>query len=149
MEFYKDNSVSLEVREQCKLTCDYLSKELALKKKHDKNMKEYQENLSKIPKKIYPIPDESVTQDDMHNYGYSWNGMLPLSYEKAKELWNKSLPIYHLCSDDSEAAIAEFKDIEDWNLTSEDMFGIEWDAWKEYCKKENNYAECNISRFFK
>lgn len=141
MELSKDNSVSLEVREQCKLTCDYLSKELALKKKHEKNMKEYQEKLSKIPEKFYLIPDESVTQDDMHNYGYSWNGMLPLSYEKAKELWNKGLPIYHLSRNDSEAAIDELEDIEDWNLTSEDMFGIEWDDWKEYCKKENLYRE--------
>lgn len=141
MEFAKDKSVSLEVREECKLACDYLSKELALKKQHDKNFTDYRDKVLQIPENIYPVPDESITKEDMHNYGYSWNGMLPLSYGKAKEFWNKGLPIYHLSSNDSEALIDELKDFEDWNLTPENLFGIEWDVWKEYCKKEDLYRE--------
>ena len=141
MEFAKDKSVSLEVREECKLACDYLSKELALKKKHDKNFADYKDKVLQIPKNIYPVPDESVTEEDMYTYGYKWSGMIPLSFEKAKELWNQGFPIYHLTSNNTESLLDEKDDFEYWNETSENMFGIEWDVWKQHCREEKLYRE--------
>lgn len=141
MDFSKDKSISLEVREQCKLTCDYLSKELALKKKHDMNFADYKDKVLQIPKNIYPVPDESVTEEDMYTYGYKWSGMIPLSFEKAKELWNQGFPIYHLTSNNTESLLDEKDDFEYWNETSENMFGIEWDVWKQHCREEKLYRE--------
>lgn len=58
------------------------------------------------------MPDPSITVGDMKKYGYSWDGMLPLSEAVATELYEKEdLPIFLLYSDGSESASDSVDDI--------------------------------------
>ena len=46
------------------------------------------------------MPDEKVTIADMNAFGYSYEGMLPLSAEKALEMYDKDLaPVFLLYPD--------------------------------------------------
>lgn len=54
----------------------------------------------------FQMPDPEVTVKEMNEYGYLWDGMLPLSKEVAEELFGeKNLPVYRLYGDDSEGLI--------------------------------------------
>lgn len=66
-----------------------------------------------------------ISKSEMNNYGYLWDGMIPLPKELAEIAWLKGcLPVYKLYEDDSESMIEEY---EDFKYHSEDLgiFGIE------------------------
>ena len=42
----------------------------------------------------YPMPDEQVSTPDMQEYGYSYDGMLPVTRERALELDAAGLTVY-------------------------------------------------------
>ena len=44
----------------------------------------------------YPTPDEQVSTPDMQKYGYSYDGMLPVTRERALELDAAGLTVYVL-----------------------------------------------------
>ena len=44
----------------------------------------------------YPMPDEQVSTPDMQEYGYSYDGMLPVTRERALELDAAGLTVYVL-----------------------------------------------------
>jgi hypothetical protein len=75
--------------------------------------------------KIYP--DNRLTKKDMHTYGYGWDGMLPLSKERALEFWHMDIPVFLLYPDDTEAQVDYEEDIEN----HDGMCGIEYDEWEE------------------
>lgn len=66
-------------------------------------------------------PDDEISISDMKDYGYTWDGMYPLSQKKALELFDNNLPVYKLYNDDTEAGIDERDEI----LEYSGMFGIE------------------------
>ena len=79
----------------------------------------------------YPMPDESMTLEGMYAYGYTENDMLPLSKERAAELFEQDVPVYMLY-DDNSANMAIDRDDIDGHIG---MFGVnreEWDAAREY-----------------
>ena len=51
------------------------------------------------------LPDYTVTQEDMHAYGYTWDGMLPVSGAAAKTLAFCGLTLYELRSNDTEGMV--------------------------------------------
>ena len=51
------------------------------------------------------LPDYAVTQERMHGYGYSWDGMLPLTRQTALRLWGMGLQVYKLNTNDTEAEV--------------------------------------------
>ena len=73
------------------------------------------------------LVDPSVTPANMHAYGYTWDGMILLSKERALELFDSGYGIYRLYEDDAEGAADCREAIEDFD----GMFGIENPAWVE------------------
>ena len=51
----------------------------------------------------YPMPDEQVSAPDMQEYGYFYDGMLPVTRERALELDAAGLTIYVLHEDNTES----------------------------------------------
>ena len=43
---------------------------------------------------VYPMPDEQVSTPDMQEYGYTYDGMLPVTRERALELDAAGLTVY-------------------------------------------------------
>ena len=79
----------------------------------------------------YPMPDPQLTISDRDAYGYTENDMLPLSKERAVELFEQDVPVYMLY-DDNSANMAFDRDDIDGHIG---MFGVnreEWDTTREY-----------------
>ena len=76
-----------------------------------------------------PMPDPTLTVDDMRSYGYLDGDMLPLSKDRAMELLEHDITVYMLYPDDVEEMVFEAEDI----IKHDGMFGItrpDWDAVK-------------------
>lgn len=76
-----------------------------------------------------PMPDPTLTVDDMRSYGYLDSDMLPLSKDRAMELLEHDITVYMLYPDDVEEMVFEAEDI----IKHDGMFGItrpDWDAVK-------------------
>ena len=79
-----------------------------------------------------PMPD-SISMEEMYAYGYAWDGMLPLSEEKALELLDADLSIFRLYEDGSEGMLDTKEEI----FSHNGLFGVEREAWAEYLKSLN------------
>ena len=76
-----------------------------------------------------PMPDPTLTVDDMHSYGYLDSDMLPLSKDRAMELLEHDITVYMLYPDNAEEMVFEAEDI----IKHDGMFGVtrpDWDAVK-------------------
>ena len=75
------------------------------------------------------MPDPSMSVEAMNAYGYTDSDMLPLSKERALELFERDVPIYMLYEGNTEAMAFEAEDI----VLFSGCFGItreDWDAVK-------------------
>ena len=75
------------------------------------------------------MPDPSMSIEAMNAYGYTDSDMLPLSKERALELFERDVPIYMLYQGNTEAMAFEAEDI----VLFSGCFGItreDWDAVK-------------------
>ena len=75
------------------------------------------------------MPDPSMSIEAMNAYGYTDSDMLPLSKERALELFERDVPIYMLYDGNTEAMAFEAEDI----VLFSGCFGItreDWDAIK-------------------
>ena len=61
-----------------------------------------------------------MTKEDMHNFGYMWDGMFPLTKEGAVMLHDVGYPIFLLHSDNTESLVRECCEI----YEHEGMFGM-------------------------
>ena len=59
----------------------------------------------------YPMPDEQVSTPDMLKYGYSYDGMLPVTRERALELDAAGLTVYVLHEDNTESMVFDPQEI--------------------------------------
>ena len=76
-----------------------------------------------------PMPDPTLTVDDMRSYGYLDSDMLPLSKDRAVELLENDITVYMLYPDNAEEMVFEAEDI----IKHDGMFGVtrpDWDAVK-------------------
>ena len=76
------------------------------------------------------MPGPSVSIESMNAYGYTDSDMLPLSKERALELFERDVPVYMLYDDNSEGMAFEAEDI----VLFSGCFGIsreDWDAIKD------------------
>ena len=48
------------------------------------------------------LPDYTVSQEQMHEYGYAWDGMLPVRIRTARVLYGTGVELYRLGKDDTE-----------------------------------------------
>ena len=81
------------------------------------------------------LPDPSITVPDMQEYGYSWDGMLPLKEEAALHLYEKEdMQIFLLYEDGSESIPDSTEDIKA-HAEKGGIFGVhkeDWNALTEY-----------------
>ncbi|MCX4269372.1 MAG: ArdC-like ssDNA-binding domain-containing protein [Lachnospiraceae bacterium] len=90
---------------------------------------------------IDALPDPVIGLSEMEEYGYTWNEMLPLTQEKALELFDHDLPVYLLHEDGSETTVDDRKQI----IGHEGIFGIEKGDWENEKKLRTMLAEVEES----
>ena len=86
---------------------------------------------------IDALPDPMIGLSEKREYGYTWNEMLPLTQEKALELFDHDLPVYLLHNDGSETTVEDRKQITE----HEGIFGIEKGDWENERKLRSMQAE--------
>ena len=77
------------------------------------------------------VPDRTITQDEMMEYGYEWGGMIPLREQTAEKLYDAGLEIFVLNQDNSEASI-DSKDYLTDHAERGGIFGVEKVAWARF-----------------
>ncbi|NLP35574.1 MAG: DNA repair protein RadC [Clostridiales bacterium] len=80
-----------------------------------------------IQEHTYPLPDPDISIKDCNSYGYLDDEMLPLSRERAAELFEQGLSVYLLYEDDTEAMAFDLEDIDNHS----GIFGIHRTDWIE------------------
>ncbi len=75
---------------------------------------------------IDALPDPMIGISEMLNYGYTWGEMLPLTQERALELFDHDIPVYLLHEDGSETTVENRKQLTE----HEGIFGIEKGDWE-------------------
>ena len=77
-----------------------------------------------------PLPDSTISIKEMQEYGYSWDGMLPLGQEAAERLFTQEdIEVFRIYEDNTESAVADISDL--WEHADKGgMFGIEKSAWE-------------------
>ena len=75
----------------------------------------------------YPMPDEQVSTPDMQKYGYSYDGMLPVTRERALELDAAGLTVYVLHEDNTESMVFDPQEIMDHG----GLFGVDREEWEK------------------
>ena len=74
----------------------------------------------------YPMPDTSIGFLEMYQYGYTdGNTMLPLTKERAMELFMQDVPVFLLYGDNTEAMALDAEDIS----SHTGVFGVEREEW--------------------
>lgn len=74
----------------------------------------------------YPMPDTSIGFLEMYQYGYTdGNAMLPLTKERAMELFLQDVPVFLLYGDNTEAMALDAEDIS----SHTGVFGVEREEW--------------------
>ena len=74
----------------------------------------------------YPMPDTSIGFLEMYQYGYTdGNAMLPLTKERAMELFMQDVPVFLLYADSTEAMALDAEDIS----SHTGVFGVEREEW--------------------
>ena len=74
----------------------------------------------------YPMPDTSIGFSEMYQYGYTdGNTMLPLTKERAMELFMQDVPVFLLYGDNTEAMALDAEDIS----SHTGVFGVEREEW--------------------
>ena len=75
----------------------------------------------------YPMPDEQVSTPDMQEYGYFYDGMLPVTRERALELDAAGLTVYVLHEDNTESMVFDSQEIMDHG----GLFGVDREEWEK------------------
>ena len=92
---------------------------------------EMDEKMTELPplpelEQGYPMPDTSIGFLEMYQYGYTdGNTMLPLTKERAMELFMQDVPVFLLYADSTEAMALDAEDIS----SHTGVFGVEREEW--------------------
>ena len=102
------------------------------------------ETIRVAQEEIDALPDGMVGLSEMHEYGYAWDEMLPLTKDMASELFGEDVSVYQLHADGSEALVEDRAALQE----HDGLFGVEkgdWNAYKEYqsMKQELEDSEPN------
>lgn len=81
------------------------------------------------------LPDYTVSQEQMHEYGYTWDGMLPVRIRTARVLYGAGVELYRLGKNDTEGKVesGEFED-------TDSLYGVEKPAWQAFIDSERGRA---------
>ena len=92
---------------------------------------EMDEKMTELPplpelEQGYPMPDTGIGFSKMYQYGYTdGNTMLPLTKERAMELFLQDVPVFLLYGDNTEAMALDAEDIS----SHTGVFGVEREEW--------------------
>ena len=92
---------------------------------------EMDEKMTELPplpelEQGYPMPDTGIGFQEMYQYGYTdGNTMLPLTKERAMELFMQDVPVFLLYADSTEAMALDAEDIS----SHTGVFGVEREEW--------------------
>ena len=75
----------------------------------------------------YPMPDSEVSVSDMQEYGYFYDGMLPVTRERALELDAAGLTVYVLHEGNTESMVFDTEEI----MEHGGLFGVEHEEWEQ------------------
>ena len=75
----------------------------------------------------YPMPDEQVSTPNMQEYGYFYDGMLPVTRERALELDAAGLTVYVLHEDNTESMVFDPQEI----MEHGGLFGVDREEWEK------------------
>ena len=75
----------------------------------------------------YPMPDSKVSVSDMQEYGYLYDGILPVSKERALELDAAGLTVYLLHEDNTESMVFDTEEI----MEHGGLFGVDYEEWEQ------------------
>ena len=114
-----------------------LAEKLALME--DKGLAGVGKVMAEAQAEIDDLPDPMIGLCEMHDYGYDWSEMLPLTKDRALELWDDDFPIYLLHVDGSETMADDREEIEEHG----GIFGIEKEDWmrERSLERDNDIAE--------
>ena len=88
-----------------------------------------------------PMPDPTITVQEMNEYGYKWDGMLPLQGEVARRLFeNEGVEIYRIYGDNTEGAVLNADEISE-HAAQGGIFGVEKKAWQRHLEKPQKEQE--------
>ena len=89
------------------------------------------------------MPDDTISIDEMKDYGYSWAGMLPMREEAAAEVM-KSCTIYRLYGDDTEGMVMTAAEIKP-HADKGGIFGVEKVDWIAALERQNPLKAAEMS----
>ena len=78
-----------------------------------------------------PMPDPTISIKDMQDYGYVWNGMLPLQQEAAERLFHEDLEVFRIYEDGSEGVVTDLDDLRG-HAEKGGLFGVDKEAWQAF-----------------
>lgn len=124
-EEHGDNAACVIVDGDGKLVLDDVWNGFDDLKEHFKSRTAEEQRIDEPIQHDYPMPDPTVSIDDRNAYGYTSDELLPLSKERAIELWEQDLTVYLLYEDNTEAMAFDREDIDN----HDGFFGIEKTDW--------------------
>ena len=78
------------------------------------------------------LPDYAVTNEDMHAYGYTWDGMLPITGAAAKTISKLGVTVYELTPTDNEYEVKATELFDD----KDKLFGVEKPDWNAFIQSD-------------
>ena len=103
------------------------------------------ETIKVAEEEIDFLPDGMVGLSQMHEYGYSWDEMLPLTKDRASELFGEDVSVYQLHADGSETLVEDRAALQG----HDGLFGVEksdWSAYLEYQSMKQELEDSEPSR---
>ena len=82
--------------------------------------------------KVDLLPDYAVTNEDMHAYGYTWDGMLPITGAAAKTISKLGVTVYELTPTDNEYEVKATELFDE----KDKLFGVEKPDWNAFIQSD-------------
>ena len=102
-----------------------------LQRAHIKEQKQHAQTEEKEQTQKIPLPDDTISRKEMQDYGYSWDGMLPLRQEAAEKLFSQDIEVFRIYEDGTEGAVTDHSDLQE-HAANGGIFGVEKDAWEAF-----------------
>ena len=140
-EEHGDNAACVIVDNDSKLVLEDVWNGFGDLKEYFDSIATEEQNIEEPMQHDYPMPDPKVSIDDRNAYGYTADELLPLSKERAIDLWEQDLTVYLLYEDNTEAMAFDREDIDNHS----GLFGIEKADWLTIQEYEEVKGNGNLS----
>ena len=117
-----------------------------LQRAHIKEQKQHAQAQPEQKEQIKenPAPDDTISRKEMQDYGYSWDGMLPLRQEAAEKLFSQDIEVFRIYEDGTEGAVTDHSDLQE-HAANGGIFGVEKEAWEAFYEYNAMKQELRVS----